>query len=104
MIARTKLQKQVLELNKCLPDIENKMLVWAKTACLEHKGFATKKRVICMDCGETFSPELIKRKRAICPHCDARLKIELTKKRTDKQSIYIASAEIHGEFQVIRNF
>lgn len=80
------------------------MLAWAKADCLEHKGFATKSRVICMDCGERFLPELVNRKRAICPHCGAKLKVEQSKCRTDKQHSYVAIAETHGEFQVIRNF
>ena len=27
--------------------------------------------IICMECGERFSAELVKRKRAVCPHCGA---------------------------------
>lgn len=104
MKPKTKLQFKVLELSKNLPNIENKMLEWAKVDCLEHKGFATKSRVICMDCGERFSPELINRKRAICPYCGTKLKVEQSKCRTDKQHQYIAIADTYDEFQIIRNF
>ena len=104
MKPRTKLQLRVTELSKCLPSLENKMLQWAKSDCLEHKGYATKTRVICMDCGERFSPDLINRKRAICPYCGTKLKVEQSRCRTDKQQIYIAIADIYGEFQIIRNF
>ena len=104
MKPRTKLQFEVIQSSKYLPCIEGKMLAWAKIECLEHKGYATKTRVICMDCGEPFSPNLVSRKKAICPHCDTKLNIEQTKKRTYEQRTYIASAEIYGEFQVIRNF
>lgn len=104
MKPRTKLQFQVLEQSRCLPNIESNMLAWAKVECLAHKGFATKSRVICMDCGKRFLPELVNRKRAICPHCGAKLKVEQSKCRTDKQHSYIAIVETHGEFQVIRNF
>ncbi|MCS2583228.1 endonuclease Q family protein [Bacteroides sp. BFG-551] len=76
MKPRTKLQVRVTELSSSLPNIENKMLDWAKVDCLEHKGYATKSRVICMDCGKRFSPELVNRKRAICPHCGIKLKVE----------------------------
>lgn len=72
--------------------------------CLDHVGFATKTRVICMDCGEEFSTELVKRKRATCPHCDTKLIIEQTKKRTRKETNFFALAEVFGEYQVIRNF
>ena len=104
MRPRTKLQRQVIDYSQHLNDINKEMLEWAKVDCLEHKGFATKTRVICMDCGNSFSPELVSRKKAVCPHCGAKLKIENTRKRKDKQSMYIAKAEICGEFQVIRNF
>lgn len=104
MKPRTKLQRQVMDYSQHLNNIDKEILEWAKSDCLEHKGYATKSRVICMDCGQRFSPELVNRKRAVCPHCGAKLKIEGTRKRNDKQSMYIAKAEICGEFQVIRNF
>lgn len=104
MKPRTKLQIRVLELSNNLPNINNKMLEWAKNDCLEHKGFATKTRVICMDCGERFSPKYVSRKRAVCPYCGAKLKVEESKCRTDKQQMYIAIADTFEEFQIIRNF
>ena len=104
MKPRTKLQFRVEDLSSRLPDIENMMLSWAKVDCLYHKGYATKSRVICMDCGQRFSPGIVNRKRAICPHCGAKLKVEDTRKRTYKQSMVIAMADTCEEFQVIRNF
>ena len=104
MKPRTKLQFEVLSNSEQLWNIEQTMLSWAKVECLEHKGFATKTRVICMDCGNSFSPELVSRKRAVCPHCHTKLKVEQTRKRTGEQRTYITSAETYGEFQVIRNF
>lgn len=104
MKPRTKLQVRVADLSSQLPDIDNMMIDWAKDDCLSHIGYATKSRVICMECGQRFSPELVKRKRAICPHCGASLKIEQSRKRTDKQTMFIAKAEICEEFQVIRSF
>ena len=104
MKPKTRLQHEVIANSQQLYKIDNDMLSWAKKDVLEHKGFATKTRVICMDCGNSFSPELVSRKRAVCPHCNTKLKIEQTKKRTDTQSVDLAYAEIYGEFQVIRNF
>lgn len=105
MKPRTKLQLEVLNLSKYYIDsIKNEVLSWAKVSCLDHKGFSTKSRVVCMDCGESFSTELVNRKRAVCPHCGSRLKVEQTRKTTDEQRIYVAKAEIYKEFQVIRNF
>ena len=104
MKPRTKLQVRVLELSECLPDIDSMMISWARVDCLEHKGYATKSRVICMECGQRFSPEIVNRKRAVCPHCGTSLKVEQSRKRTDKQSMVIAMADTCEEFQVIRNF
>jgi len=104
MKPKTKLQHQVLELSYYLPNIENKMLDWAKVSVLKHIGYATKSRVICMDCGEKFSPELVKRKRAKCPHCQQKLVIEESRKSTMKQHIFVAMCKVVDDFQVIRNF
>lgn len=104
MKPRTKLQREVIQNSIQLGKKENKLLPWAKEKCLDHIGYATKTRVVCMDCGEKFSPELVSRKRAVCPHCNTKLKIALSRKRTNEQRVYYAVAEIYGEFQVIRNF
>lgn len=104
MKPKTKLQKRVIALSNELPKIDEKILLWAKVHCLEHKGYSTKSKVICMDCGNTFSTDLVIRKQAICPHCNTKISIEQTRKRKDKQGVDVAFAQIHGEFQVIRNF
>ena len=104
MKPKTKLQHEVIAHSQQLCKIDNDMLSWVKKDILEHKGFATKTRVICMDCGNTFSPTLVSRKRAVCPHCNTKIKVEQSRKSTDKQKTYIATAEICDEFQLIRNF
>lgn len=104
MKPRTKLQLRISELSNNLPDIRNKMLVWAKKDCLEHIGYATKHRVVCMDCGQQFTTGLIKSNRAVCPHCGSKLTVKQSRRTTDEQRQYIAIAEVHHEFQVIRNF
>lgn len=104
MKPRTRLQFEVVSNSKQLDNIDNRMLLWTKAHCLDHKGFATKTRVLCMDCGESFSTSLVKRKRAVCPHCHTKLKIEQTRNRTDQQRTCVAYAEIFAEFQVIRYY
>jgi len=104
MKPKTRLQVEVMYLTQYLLDIEDKVLSWAQVDCLKHIGYATKNRVICMDCGEKFSTELVSRKRAVCPHCNTKIVIEQSKCRTNKQDIYVAYAQVYGEFQVIRNF
>lgn len=104
MRPRSKLQFQVLGLSESLVDIKDIMLSWAKADCMDHKGFETKSRVVCMECGQKFPPGLVSRKRAVCPHCDTKIKVEKTRRTTDKQHRYVAIADISGEFQIIRNF
>ncbi|WP_435415886.1 PcfJ domain-containing protein [Polaribacter aestuariivivens] len=100
-----KLQRRVLDLslNYTLP-INQIQKDWAYQNCLEHKGYANKTNAFCLDCGETFSHDLIYRKRAVCPNCSTRLKIENTNYRTHKQHTFFAIAEIVEEFQVIKNY
>lgn len=54
MKPRTKLQREVYDLSEYLPKLSAEQKEWAFKECLKHKGFATKKKVICMDCGNTF--------------------------------------------------
>lgn len=104
MKPRTKLEIEVTKYSKYHPEITKEVKEWAFKNCLEHKGFATKSRVICMDCGENFSPDIVSRKRATCPSCNTKLKIENTRKRTDYQTEIFATAEVCGRFQIIRHF
>lgn len=104
MKPKTKLQHEVIAHSQQLCKIDNDILSWVKKDILEHKGFATKTRVICMDCGGSFSPMNVKRKYAICPHCNTKIRIEQTRKRKDHQHVFVAFSEVVGEFQVIRNF
>ena len=98
----SKLQRRILALSLDLPRITETQKQWAHNYCLEHRGFANKSSAACLDCGGTFSLDLINRKRVTCPNCNTKLKIETTKKRTDKQHTFFAIAEIVEEFQVIK--
>lgn len=104
MKPRTKLQIEVFDLSTRLPNLSVDQKEWAFKECLDHKGFATKTRVICMDCGDSFSPNLVNRKRATCRHCGTRIKVENTRNRTDHQRAYFATACIYEDYQVIRNY
>ena len=101
-IARTKLEKEVTRLSEELLDVTQSQKDWIHKNSLNHKGFATKTRVICMDCGETFSPKIVKRKKAVCPCCNTKLKVEITRCRTDYQSTFNAVAMTYKGYQVIR--
>lgn len=105
MKPRTKLQYQVCEYAKYHLYPKSKEIIgFAKNECLEHKAFATKRKVYCLDCGQSLEVSSIYRKRIFCPYCQRKLKVEYTSKRTYSQKIYIALAETVGEFQVIRNY
>jgi DNA-directed RNA polymerase subunit RPC12/RpoP len=104
MRPRTKLQVDVIYWSQRTHLISLDKKQWAFDHVLEHKGFQTKKKVTCMDCGDNFSPSLVVRKKATCPHCNTKLNVEISKKRTDIQRDYFAVAEICGEYQIIRNF
>jgi len=104
MKPRTKLHFQVVDLSDELYAISKEQKQWAFTHCLPHKGYANKSRAFCLDCGETFSLELIKRKQATCPHCQTKLTIEETRKTTNEHTNYFAITEVVNEFQVVRNF
>lgn len=104
MKPRTKLQFEVLKAANNLPYVKKELLEWAKISCLKHLGYATKNRVICLDCGQKFPTSLVSRKRAICPHCATKLTIVETRDRTLKQDVYVAIAQTYNDFQVIRNY
>lgn len=100
----TILQKRVVELSQCLPKIFDHQKQWAYKECLEHRGYMTKNRVLCLDCGETFLPSLVSRKKATCPHCATKLQIKESRCTTDTQKNYFAICDTLYEFQIVRNF
>lgn len=80
------------------------MLKYAIDYWLIHRGYATKNRVACMECGEKFSTDLVKNDKAICPHCKTKLSIEQSRSTTFQQKMYAAYAQIVDNFQVVRYF
>lgn len=104
MKPRNKLHHRVVDLSQYLFQISKQQKEWAKSECLEHRGYATKNRVLCLDCGDTFSPQLVSRKKAVCPHCGTKINVIESRKTTDRQVNYFAITEIFNEFQIVRNF
>jgi DNA-directed RNA polymerase subunit RPC12/RpoP len=104
MKPKTRLQFRVAQLANDLHPISKKQKEWAYIECLEHRGYATKNKVLCLDCGETFSPNLVIRKKAVCPHCNTKIQVKQSRCTTDTQTNYFAITEIVEEFQVVRNF
>jgi len=104
MKPRNKLHHRIVDLSQYLFQISKQQKEWAKSECLEHRGYATKNRVLCLDCGDTFSPQLVRRKKAVCPHCNTKIDVIESRKTTDRQVNYFAITEIFNEFQIVRNF
>jgi hypothetical protein len=104
MKAKTKLQRQVVQLAQDLLGLSKSEKLWVYDKCLEHRAYATKNSVLCLDCGESFSPTLVVRKKAVCPHCNTKVEVKQSRCRTDQQVNYFAIAEIVEDFQVIRNY
>lgn len=104
MKPRNKLHHRVVDLAESLFVISKQEKEWAYKNCLEHRAYQTKTRVLCLDCGNTFSPELVKRKKAVCPHCNTKVDVKLSLCTTDRQVNYFAITDIVQEFQVVRNF
>lgn len=104
MKPRNKLHHRIVDLANGLFPITSQQKEWAYRECLEHRGYATKNRVLCLDCGDTFSPQLVSRKKAVCPNCGTKLQIKESRCTTDTQTNYFAITEIVEEFQVVRNF
>jgi DNA-directed RNA polymerase subunit RPC12/RpoP len=104
MKPRTKLHREVVDLASALRPITQSQKEWAYKECLPHKGYANKSGVFCLDCGETFSLDLVKRKKAVCPHCKTKVIVELSQKRTYNCVNYFAITQVFGDFQVVRNY
>lgn len=104
MKPKTKLHHRIVDLADELFVISKEQKDWAYKTTLEHRGYQTKNRVLCLDCGETFSPKLVSRKKAVCPNCETKLQIKESRCTTDKQINYFAICDIVQEFQVVRNF
>lgn len=104
MRARTKLQFKVKMLSEGLSRITRAQTKWSYEHCLPHFAYANKSSAFCLDCGKTFSLDLISRKKAICPKCKTKLDVEFTRKTTNTEVNYFAITHVVEEFQVAEYF
>ena len=104
MKPKTKAQFRVVEMSQYVSPIKDVVYDWAKKECLQHRAYATKNNVLCLDCGESFSPTLVSRSKANCPHCKTKVKVIQSRCSTDKQINYFAITELVVDYQVVRNF
>jgi DNA-directed RNA polymerase subunit RPC12/RpoP len=105
MKPRTKSQHLVYRLSQgFLLKLSDQQEKFAIEKYLAHVGISSKNKCTCMDCGQSFSNDLINRKRVICPNCNTYLVVTKSQKRTLNQIDYFALCEVVGEFQVFRYF
>lgn len=104
MKPRTRSQCLVYSLAKDLPQLTQAQKDFAFDKYLLHVGFANKKAVNCLDCGNSFSLSFVSRNKAVCPSCNTKLTVKTTKKRTMSQVDYFALGEIYNGFQIFRYF
>lgn len=104
MKPRTKLQKEVAELSRHLPEITNTQKEWAKKHCFPHLAKRTIKGVYtCMECGHRWSDRHNHSDRVTCPHCSSELEVTTTRQRVFKQSEYLTMVTTCKGFQVVRH-
>lgn len=108
MIAKTKFQKQIVELSNRLPGLTDKQKAWAYARCLPHRGTALKNgSVSCLDCGHQWkiAANQIKAKfNATCPKCVSHIKVEITRRKVYNESAYFCIISTFQKHQVIRYY
>ncbi|MBR8758706.1 PcfJ domain-containing protein [Porphyromonas levii] len=104
MKPRTKLQKEVTELSRHLPEITEAQKNWAKKLCFPHFAKRTTKGVYtCMECGHRWRDKHNYSDRVTCPYCSSVLEVTTTRQRVFKQSEYLMIVTTCKGFQVMRH-
>ena len=110
MKPRTKIQKEVFELMKKLPPINENQKQWAKENCFPSIGYVCKGEVWCSHCSKTFIkpiPELGVsvgvEKKARCPYCGKELKLEVGRAKKKELNSYMTIVTTIGGWQVLRH-
>ena len=103
MKARTKAQREVVELTATLPPFDERDLRDARRgfACI----YAGARTAWCSCCGNVWESDLWGRKKEadVCPHCGARGKVvKSANKRTSDEKYYVSFVRAVGDWQVIR--
>lgn len=107
MRPRTKLQKEVAELSRHLPEITDTQKEWAKKRCFSHLGKRTTKgEYTCLECGHRWSDKHNHNysNKVTCPRCSSTLEVTATRQRVFKQSEYCTIVTTCKGFQVVRHF
>ena len=103
MKARTKAQREVVELTATLPDLDERDLRDARRGyALIYAGART---AWCSCCGHVWESDLWngRKEHDVCPHCGARGKVvKSANKRTSDEKFYVSFVRVVNDWQVIR--
>lgn len=110
MKARTKFQKEIVELSGKLPKLTYDQLAYAREELFKHKATRLKSgRLTCLDCGHIWQDT---DKSALgnailgvdCPSCHRHLEVENTRKKVFSDRNYYQVIDTFKGYQVIRMF
>lgn len=107
MKPKTKLQKQIVELSKRLPNVTEKQELYAYKHCLNHEATRLKNgTVTCLDCGHKWKDThtLATTLDCTCPNCKTKLKVLDTRKQKFHDWAYYGIVTIFEGFQVFRYY
>lgn len=108
MKAKTKFQREVVELSKTLLPITEKQKEWAYKHLFPHVGRRLKSgKTTCMECGASWQSEHRLAESicgCTCPNCKTELTIQDTRKSKRKEVEYLCVVTKKENFQVLRFF
>jgi len=101
MKARTKVEKEVMELSSTLPKLRKDSTRYSKKSFYRMK-FTTGRKAWCSECGYEFYDK----GQSSCPHCHCHFdQTEQTRKKTDLHNrAYFVILDTRNEWQVMRYF
>lgn len=103
MRARTKAQREVVELTATLPDLDERDLRDARRGFA--RIYAGARTAWCSCCGHVWESDLWngRKEHDVCPHCGARGKVvKSANKRTSDEKYYVSFVRVVEDWQVIR--
>lgn len=108
MKPRTRIQKEIADLSKRLPQLTATQTAYAFRHCFKHYGRRTAKGIIyCTECGHSWKEEHRLADTICgckCPHCGMELEVLNTRKRVFRNTEYFSIITACKGYQVLRFF
>lgn len=102
MKPRTKIECEIVELSRHLPEVTTAQLASAQRKCFTRTARALKNgKIACLECGNQWidkHPE----NTTICPHCACKLKVAFSTKENFKDDSFFAILDVVAGYQVVR--